>query len=122
MQKLNNIKSELSYVYLNSNDSIERYNIIDEMKKYMNELRSNFSVLSQLQNIVSELCTPECDVSELMCNDTVLLLHVFNELNLDSLDKIEIVMEIEKCFDIELDDLVLDDCQTINDIIKLIQK
>ncbi|QXO12406.1 hypothetical protein pEaSNUABM49_00160 [Erwinia phage pEa_SNUABM_49] len=134
MQKLNNIKSELSSVYLNAKDSIERYNILNEMEKYMNELRTNFveklnkaeeqghGVLERLQNIVAEHCIPEYDVSEVMHDETVSLRHVINELGLDSLDEIEIIMSIEECFEVELPDYDLELCQTINDVIKLIQK
>ena len=48
--------------------------------------------------------------------------HLINDLNADSLDSIEIVVECEKEFDIEIDDDDLDNIQTVKDFVNLVQE
>lgn len=48
--------------------------------------------------------------------------HLVNDLNADSLDSIEIVVECEKEFDIEIDDDDLENIQTVKDIVNLVQE
>ena len=47
--------------------------------------------------------------------------HVFDDLNFDSLDSVQVVLEIEKEFDIEATDEEIDDIQTVQDIIDLVE-
>lgn len=49
-------------------------------------------------------------------------MHLVNDLNADSLDSIEIVVECEKEFDIEIDDDDLENIQTVKDIVYLVQE
>lgn len=49
-------------------------------------------------------------------------MHLVNDLNADSLDSIEIIVECEKEFDIEIDDDDLENIQTIKDIVYLVQE
>jgi len=48
--------------------------------------------------------------------------HLINDLNADSLDSIEIVVECEKEFDIEIDDDDLENIRTVKDIVNLVQE
>jgi acyl carrier protein len=48
--------------------------------------------------------------------------HLVNDLNADSLDSIEIVLEVEKAFDIEVDDDDIDAINTVQDIANLVQE
>tara|TARA_B100000965_G_C19576128_1_gene751381 strand:+ start:1635 stop:1865 length:231 start_codon:yes stop_codon:yes gene_type:complete len=47
--------------------------------------------------------------------------HVFDDLNFDSLDSVQVVLELEKEFDIETTDDEIDSIQTIQDIIDLVE-
>ena len=47
--------------------------------------------------------------------------HVFDDLNFDSLDSVQVVLEIEKEFDIEARDDEIDGIQTVQDIIDLVE-
>ena len=49
-------------------------------------------------------------------------MHLVNDLNADSLDSIEIIVECEKEFDIEIDDDDLENIQTVKDIVYLVQE
>lgn len=45
---------------------------------------------------------------------------LFEELNADSLDSVELVLEVEKRFDVEVDDAEINAVQTVQDIINLV--
>ena len=47
--------------------------------------------------------------------------HVVNDLNFDSLDSVQIVLELEQEFDIEVSDDEIDNIQTVQDIIDLVE-
>ena len=51
--------------------------------------------------------------------DTNSAYYLFTDLDLDSLDVVEIVMEIEDTLDISIDGDMFDNCNTINDIIDI---
>ena len=55
--------------------------------------------------------------------DKVLTLdtHLFNDLNFDSLDAVELIIELEEKFNIELLDKEAEDVRTIRDIVTLIE-
>lgn len=46
---------------------------------------------------------------------------IVEDLDADSLNIVEIVMEVEAEFDIEIDDTEIDDIKTVSDLVKLIQ-
>lgn len=46
---------------------------------------------------------------------------IVEDLGADSLNVVEIVMEVETEFDIEIDDTEIDDIKTVSDLVKLIQ-
>lgn len=46
---------------------------------------------------------------------------IVEDLGADSLNIVEIVMEVETEFDIEIDDTEIDNIETVNDLVKLIQ-
>jgi len=46
--------------------------------------------------------------------------HLFDDLNFDSLDSVQIVLELENAFDIEVSDDEIDNIKTVKDIIDLV--
>ena len=48
--------------------------------------------------------------------------HLTNDLDMDSLDRIDFAMEVEREFEIQISDLTLDDFQTVADIVKFIDE
>jgi len=66
---------------------------------------------------VIKLVAEHFDISK----DTVKLeSNVFDDLGADSLDSIELVLELEKNFDIEVLDEEIDGIQTVQDILDLV--
>ena len=47
--------------------------------------------------------------------------NVFDDLNFDSLDSVQVILEIEKEFDIETTDDEIDSIQTVQDIVDLVE-
>ena len=47
--------------------------------------------------------------------------NVLDDLNFDSLDSVQVILEIEKEFDIETTDEEIDSIQTVQDIIDLVE-
>jgi acyl carrier protein len=52
----------------------------------------------------------------------VQLQHKFDELRMDSLDKVETAMAIEEEFDCILEDADLEKCMTVGDLVSLVQR
>jgi acyl carrier protein len=48
--------------------------------------------------------------------------HLFNDLNFDSLDAIEMILEMEEEFDIEIPDDIVDELLTIPQVISFIDE
>lgn len=46
---------------------------------------------------------------------------LFDDLNFDSLDSVEMVLELEREFDIEIADDAIDELRTVRDIVDLVQ-
>lgn len=69
------------------------------------------------KELVIKLVAEHFDISK----DTVKLeSHVFDDLGADSLDSIELILELEKNFDIEVSDEEIDYIQTVQDILDLV--
>ena len=69
------------------------------------------------KELVIKLVAEHFDISK----DTVKLeSNVFDDLGADSLDSIELILELEKNFDIEVLDEEIDDIQTVQDILDLV--
>lgn len=47
--------------------------------------------------------------------------HIFRDLEIDSLDAVEIVMDLEEAFEIEIPDEDWEKCATFGDVIRLIE-
>ena len=47
--------------------------------------------------------------------------HLFDDLNFDSLDSVQIVLELENVFDIDVTDDEIDNIKTIKDIVELVE-
>ena len=72
------------------------------------------SNLDRIKEIISEEL--RLDVSNITPES-----HVVNDLNFDSLDSVQIVLELEQEFDIEVSDDEIDNIQTVQDIIDLVE-
>ena len=70
--------------------------------------------IERIKNIISEELRIDKDI-------IVPEAHVFDDLNFDSLDSVQVVLEIEKEFDIEATDEEIDGIQTVQDIIDLVE-
>ena len=47
--------------------------------------------------------------------------HLFDDLEADSLDSVELVLEMDREFDIEIPDEAIDEVKTVQDIVTLVQ-
>jgi len=47
--------------------------------------------------------------------------HLFDDLEADSLDSVELVLDMEREFDIEIPDEAIDEVKTVQDIVTLVQ-
>ena len=68
------------------------------------------SVLEDVKQIVAD----QTGIALEMIHETS---HLDTDLNFDSLDKVEIVMELEEHFDISVPDEVADEIRTVGDIV-----
>ena len=72
------------------------------------------SIEEKVMNLISEeLRIPEKKFQ--------LTSHVVDDLNFDSLDNIQIVLEVEQLFDIEILDEEIDDILTVQDIVDYVK-
>ena len=51
-----------------------------------------------------------------------LLTTPLDELGIDSLSMLEVVMNVEECYDIRVDESALDECVTLKDVVALVTK
>lgn len=72
------------------------------------------NVFERVQRVVSESAAVGI---EKVKEDTVL----DSELGLDSLDLVELVMDLEEAFDVEIPDEKAEECHTVKDIVELIE-
>jgi len=70
-------------------------------------------ILKNVTNIVS-IITHDEDIKETT--------HLWDDLHMDSLDKVEMVIMIEKEFLINIPDVQADDIQTIYDLVNIVEK
>jgi acyl carrier protein len=75
------------------------------------------TTLEKLQLIVWEKCNFDFEIVE-MTEEA----HLNKDLGLDSLDVVELCMEVEREFDIQISDVEVESWQTIEDIIKTVEK
>ena len=48
--------------------------------------------------------------------------HLVDDIGFDSLDKVEFIMDIEKHFEMVLDESACEDCKTIGDFVALVER
>lgn len=140
MQDLESIKNQITHVYLNAKDTVERYNIlskiiehisdlrnltvnqIDEGKfDYPNDILNTDSVFSRIQHILANYANVHIDTIKALVHIDSKISLVLAELSLDSLDYVEIIMTIEQEFDIEISDRKSENFDIVEDIIDFIQ-
>lgn len=80
----------------------------------MAKIRTNQEILEEIKTIVGEKIGMDSED----INDTD---DFDNDLSLDSLDKIEILMECEKSFDIDIHDDLVDDCKNCKELADILQ-
>ena len=76
---------------------VEKQEVFEAIKSHLKE-----------RGIVSEKISPEA--------------HLLRDLDLDSLDTMELTLQMEEKFSIEIPDAELEDLQTVQDAMDLIQK
>lgn len=72
-------------------------------------------IFERIKTIISE----EFDVNE---NEITLNTSLFDELDIDSLDLVDLVMTLEDEFSVELPDEALADMKTVGDVVKYIEE
>ena len=68
-----------------------------------------------IKKTVSEILSKRCDISSLKEEDSL------QSLGLDSLDLVEVMLEIEDALGIEFDSEEIQEVTTLGDVLKLIQ-
>jgi acyl carrier protein len=69
-------------------------------------------------NEIASRCIDIIAKSKSISPDTVTLASTFDELNVDSLDKINISFEVEEAFDIEIPDDALGTIKSVGDMVE----
>ena len=69
-------------------------------------------------NEIASRCIDIIAKSKSISPDTVTLASTFDELNIDSLDKINISFEVEEAFNIEIPDDALGTIKTVGDMVE----
>lgn len=72
-------------------------------------------IFERIKTIISE----EFDINE---NEITLNTSLFDELDIDSLDLVDLVMTLEDEFSVELPDEALADMKTVGDVVKYIEE
>jgi len=135
MPNLYQVLRDLQSVYFNETDSGKRYMILQEVEEKMKALRqetiktmvdTDYTVenhnLAKLRKIFAEQSGSHIDViNEYVVPDATLVFLV-EELQMDSLDMIEIIMAVEEEFDVEIDDWVAEGFRNVNDILRSVTK
>lgn len=127
------IKDDITEIYTNLNTTIDRYNfinnieqhIIDMKKQYINSIsyETKNTTLNKIIKIISEqsgCMYTILHVAAVVSDEDILIRKIISELELDSLDEIEIVMAIEEEFNIEIPDYEIENFKTIRDLINFI--
>jgi acyl carrier protein len=73
-------------------------------------------------NDIAERCIDIIAKSKGIPANTITLASTFDELNIDSLDKINISFEVEEAFNIEIPDEALSTLRTVGDMIEGVTK
>ena len=69
-------------------------------------------------NEIAKRCIDIIAKSKSISPDTVTLASTFDELNIDSLDKINISFEVEEAFNVEIPDDALGTIKTVGDMVE----
>ena len=69
-------------------------------------------------NDIATRCIDIIAKSKSIPPNTITLANTFDELNIDSLDKINISFEVEEAFDIEIPDEALSTLKTVGDMVE----
>jgi acyl carrier protein len=73
-------------------------------------------------NDIANRCIDIIAKSKSISPDTITLASTFDELNVDSLDKINISFEVEEAFNIEIPDEALGSIKTVGDMVNGVAK
>jgi acyl carrier protein len=73
-------------------------------------------------NEIASRCIDIIAKSKNISPDTVTLASTFDELNVDSLDKINISFEVEEAFNVEIPDEALGTIKTVGDMVEGVAK
>jgi acyl carrier protein len=73
-------------------------------------------------NDIANRCIDIIAKSKSIPADTITLASTFDELNIDSLDKINISFEVEEAFNIEIPDEALSTLRTVGDMVEGVTK
>jgi acyl carrier protein len=73
-------------------------------------------------NEIASRCIDIIAKSKSISPDTVTLASTFDELNVDSLDKINISFEVEEAFNVEIPDEALGTIKTVGDMVEGVAK
>lgn len=138
-RSLNDIKNMISNVYFSTNNSIKRHNILHELYKHLNDIfeitvkdiDNNIlnsesvevvSTLKKIQEILSNNSGMHIESVEAVVHVDSKISDVLDDLELDSLDLVEFLMDVETEFDVEISDYFASEFEYVNDIINFVLK
>ncbi|SOK58964.1 Acyl carrier protein [Yersinia phage fHe-Yen9-03] len=127
------IKDDITEIYTNLNTTIDRYNFINNIEQHIIDMKNQYinsisyetknTTLNKIIKIISEqsgCMYTILHVAAVVPDEDILIQKIISELELDSLDEIEIVMAIEEEFNIEIPDYEIENFKTIRDLINFI--
>lgn len=133
MPSLYQVLRELESVYLNETSSSERYMILQQVEETIKNLRQEtintmvnreFKVedhtMNKLRKIFADQSGSHIDVINEYVKPEASIQFLVEELQMDSLDMIEIIMAVEEEFDVEIDDWVAESFRTVDDILRAV--
>lgn len=132
MYNINVVLNLLNLEYKRTTSTIERHNMLHELTQFMKELRAE--TVEKIENDESIVAVYDeitfKTLVEVIENDFfydsnlswVNINTALTELNLDSLDYIEMLMCVEEHFEIEIPDAIAETFVTVQDVVSYISK
>lgn len=146
MSNLRIVRYELSRLYFNSKNTIERFKILNEVEEMIKVLRQSTinnmdqleqqiaeeakvilsdkqkEVLARIHSIVADVTGTRYEVVYKFVIPEATIEHLYENLALDSLDLIELMMALEYEFSVEISDERAVEFKTVQEILNFVTK
>lgn len=135
MSKIHNAKCSIESEYYSTSNTVERFNMLLEIETLIKELRQvTISSINDPQPVLLNaerdlarlisLFSYHANISKVRCNEFITIGTTISALiefgQLDSLDTLELVMDIENEFDVSISDEEAESFETVADILKFV--